>query len=84
MQFCPYKNNSFDVILCLDTLQYLTFKEQEKALYEIKKVTKKGGFVIFTLPNLAHFASRIYFLFFGITFFNVLIIYSICFSFKSL
>jgi SAM-dependent methyltransferase len=61
----PYKNESFDVLLCLDVLQYLDFDGQEKALCEMKRVLKKGGSILLTLPNLAHFASRVYFLFTG-------------------
>lgn len=61
----PYKRDSFDIVLCLDMLQYLTFKDQERALQEIERVTKKNGFILITVPNMAHFASRVYFLIFG-------------------
>lgn len=59
----PYKDESFDVVLCLDVLQYLPFKSQEDALKEIKRVLKKEGMVIFSLPNLDHFASKVCYFF---------------------
>jgi SAM-dependent methyltransferase len=61
----PYPKNRFDLILCLDVLQYIEPSQQSKAIKEIKRVVKKNGLVLFILPNLAHFASRLYFLFFG-------------------
>lgn len=57
--------NSFDIILCLDVLEHLDFESQGKALVEIKRILKPGGLLILTVPNLAHFASRISFLFLG-------------------
>src|SRR3989338_2683168 len=61
----PYRNKSFDIVLCMDMLQYLTFREQSIAISEIKRVLKSKGFVIFSIPNLAHFSSRVYFLLTG-------------------
>lgn len=57
--------NSFDIILCLDVLEHLDFESQGKALVEINRILKPGGLLILTVPNLAHFASRISFLFLG-------------------
>lgn len=37
----PFKDESFDVVFTKDTLHHI--KEKEKALKEIKRVTKKGG-----------------------------------------
>lgn len=59
----PFKNNSFDVILCLDVLEHLDYITQKRALLEINRVLKKGGIAIFSIPNLAHFAGRFVFLF---------------------
>ncbi len=56
----PYKNKFFDVILCLETLQYLSFKNQEKAIKELKRILKDNGTFIITIPNLKHFAARIF------------------------
>lgn len=56
---------SVDLILCLDVIEHLNFQDQELALTEIKRILKPGGVLYATLPNLAHFASRITFLLFG-------------------
>ncbi len=60
-----FEDSSFDIILCLDVLEHLDFEEQRIALKEIKRILKPKGLLILTLPNLAHFASRISFLFLG-------------------
>ena len=56
----PYRDKNFDVVLCLDSLQYLSFKNQEKAVNEFRRVLKDDGTLIVTIPNLKHFAARIY------------------------
>jgi 2-polyprenyl-3-methyl-5-hydroxy-6-metoxy-1,4-benzoquinol methylase len=61
----PFKDDSFDLILCLDVLEHLSVSDQPIALAEIKRVLKKNGRFILAIPNLAHFASRISFLFTG-------------------
>lgn len=61
----PFKNGEFDVVLCLDIIEHLNFKEQEKALNEVNRVLNNDGSVILAIPNLAHLASRISFLFTG-------------------
>ena len=61
----PFKDEIFKDILCLDVLEHLNFDEQKEALSEIKRALKKNGVLILSIPNLAHFASRISFLFAG-------------------
>lgn len=56
---------SFDIILCLDVIEHLSFADQQKALDEIKRLLKGGALAVLTIPNLAHLASRLAFLFFG-------------------
>lgn len=58
-------DNSVNVIICLDVLEHLSFEEQGLAVKEFLRVLKPGGKVILSVPNLAHIASRISFLFFG-------------------
>jgi 2-polyprenyl-3-methyl-5-hydroxy-6-metoxy-1,4-benzoquinol methylase len=58
----PFENESFDVILCLDVIEHLTFSDQTLALREISRILNKNGIVLLALPNLAHFASRLSFL----------------------
>lgn len=45
----PFKDNSFDVILCLASLEH--FVDRSRAMKEINRVSKKDGKVIFTVPN---------------------------------
>jgi len=65
MEKIPFPKNSFDAIICLDSLQYSTFDKQKIIVKELKRVLKKKGILIFSLPNLSHFANRVYFLFTG-------------------
>jgi len=60
-----FADNSFDTALCLDVLEHISFEEQEKALDEIRRIVKYGGVVVFSLPNMAHLASRFSFFFLG-------------------
>ena len=43
----PYKDNSFDVVLCTEVLEHL--EDPEKALKELKRVS--SNFVVLTVPN---------------------------------
>lgn len=61
----PFEDGTFDLVLCLDVIEHIDILSHEKAISEIRRVLKLGGESIFTIPNLAHFASRITFLFFG-------------------
>lgn len=60
-----FADDSFDVALCLDVLEHISFEDQEKALDEINRIVKPGGTVVFSLPNMAHLASRFSFFFLG-------------------
>ncbi len=44
----PFKSNSFDFVLCTEVLEHI--KNWKKAISEIKRVTKKNGKVIVTIP----------------------------------
>lgn len=61
----PFENETFDIVLCLDVIEHLNFEDQVPALREIRRILKKGGMVLLAVPNLAHFASRLSFLFTG-------------------
>jgi ubiquinone/menaquinone biosynthesis C-methylase UbiE len=43
----PYKNSEFDLVICTEVLEHL--KEPDKALKELKRVTKK--YCIISVPN---------------------------------
>jgi SAM-dependent methyltransferase len=58
-------SESIDLVLCLDVIEHLNAEDQEGALLEIKRILKPGGVFYATIPNLAHFASRLTFLFCG-------------------
>ena len=60
-----FKDKEFDVVLCLDVLEHINISEHETVIEELYRITKRKGLIIFSLPNLAHFASRISFLFTG-------------------
>jgi SAM-dependent methyltransferase len=61
----PFESGSFDVVLALDVIEHLGFAQQEQAIREIERVLVSGGQFLVTVPNLAHFSSRLAFLFTG-------------------
>lgn len=61
----PYADGSLDTVMALDVLEHLLYPDQNLALKELYRVLKPGGTAIFSIPNLAHFTSRLKFLFRG-------------------
>lgn len=59
------ESGSYDLILNLDVIEHLNYDDQENALKEIQRILKPEGTLLISIPNLAHFASRISFLFSG-------------------
>jgi SAM-dependent methyltransferase len=48
----PFEDNYFDVSFSFSTLEHIPEKEKrDKAFKELIRVTKKGGYVIITVPN---------------------------------
>lgn len=45
----PFKDNSFDVVLCNHVLEHIA--DDKKAMQELFRVMKKGGFGIFQIPQ---------------------------------
>lgn len=45
----PFKDNSFDLIMCCEVLEHLPFSEFKKVLSEIRRVSKKNA--IISIPN---------------------------------
>lgn len=44
----PYPENNFDIVVAFDVLEHI--EDDHKAVSEIKRVLKPGGFLIFTVP----------------------------------
>ncbi len=61
----PFEDETFDLVLCLDVIEHLNCEDQGPALREIHRILKKDGEALLAIPNLAHFASRLSFLFTG-------------------
>jgi len=59
----PYNANYFDLVTCTEVIEHL--ENHRKLIREIFFVTKPGGTVIFTTPNVLSIKSRIRYLFFG-------------------
>ena len=55
--------NSCDLAICFEVFEHLL--EPHRALSEIRRVLKPGGYLICSVPNAAYFARRIEFLFTG-------------------
>lgn len=53
----PFKDNSFDSVLCSGVLEYLT--EIESAIKEMSRVLKPGGRLIVTFPNKSSWLNQI-------------------------
>lgn len=48
----PFKNNSFDVVTAFSSLEHIPDENiRNTAFKEISRVTKKGGYVVVTVPN---------------------------------
>lgn len=61
----PFETGAFDQVLCLDVLEHLHYNDQPLALTEIRRVLKPDGTIIISIPNLAHFTSRLKLMFRG-------------------
>jgi len=57
-----FPSMEFDIILLLDVIEHLNFSDQENILKEIHRIMKDDGELIISIPNLAHFYSRLSFL----------------------
>ena len=57
----PVRANTFDILVCLETLEHTLYPE--KVLEELKRVTKKDGFFILSMPNEYNLWLRLNYLF---------------------
>ncbi|MBS3165678.1 class I SAM-dependent methyltransferase [Candidatus Woesearchaeota archaeon] len=60
-----FKDNTFDLILCLDVIEHFQLNEQEEVIKELTRICKHNGKIVWSIPNLAHLSSRIYFMMTG-------------------
>lgn len=57
----PYDADYFDIVICNQVLEHL--KNYKKVINELIRVTKKNGYIVIGIPNLAHLINRILLLF---------------------
>ena len=57
----PYEDNTFDLVICNQVLEHL--KNYRKVIDDLIRVTKKKGYIVIGIPNLAHLINRIYLMF---------------------
>lgn len=60
-QKIPVKDNTFDILICLEMLEHTLYPK--KVIKELKRVTKKDGIFILSLPNDYNFWLRLNYLF---------------------
>ncbi len=56
-----FKSNSMDIILIIEVLEHI--RNYKSFLKEIIRISKSGGVLIFTIPNICSFISRVRLLF---------------------
>jgi len=59
----PYSDESFDFVVCVETIEHL--RDPWHAVSEFRRVLKKNGVLIITMPNILCIPSRLLFLFVG-------------------
>ncbi|MFH0832258.1 MAG: class I SAM-dependent methyltransferase [Candidatus Aenigmatarchaeota archaeon] len=61
----PYKSNYFDILFARDVIEHIA--DVNFFLSECHRILKKGGYFVFTTPNVASINTRLRLLFFGQT-----------------
>ena len=56
-----YRNNRFDLVVCNQVLEHL--KNYRNVIDNLIRVTRKKGFIMIGIPNLAHLINRLYLIF---------------------
>jgi len=51
----PFRNNSFDVVICTETLEH--FEKPEEVICEMSRLLKKKGFAVISVPSLSIFQT---------------------------
>lgn len=60
----PFKDNTFDFVIATEVIEHVRYPR--RMLDEFARVLKKGGRVLLSTPNVAHFTNRVAFLCMGI------------------
>lgn len=56
-----FKDNTFELILCLDVIEHFPLTEQENLIKELTRILKPKGKIIWSIPNQSNLSSRIFF-----------------------
>ena len=62
-QRLPFEDACFDAVLCLEGIEHVT--TQQQLLAELVRVTRPGGVITISTPNVSNLYSRLNFLFTG-------------------
>jgi SAM-dependent methyltransferase len=60
----PFSDNEFDSVICLEGIEHVI--DPVQLIGEIVRVTRSGGFIIISTPNIVNMYSRLQFLFTGV------------------
>jgi ubiquinone/menaquinone biosynthesis C-methylase UbiE len=55
----PLKSGGFDVIICFETIEHLTDREQKSFLLDVKRLLKRGGILIVSTPDKLEYSDKI-------------------------
>lgn len=54
----PFRRNSYDVVVCVDTLEHLPGRNRQKAIYEMLRVAKKLAIIVVPVGDLSQNQDR--------------------------
>jgi len=60
IEHLPYEDNTFDLVTCFGVLYHQGIKDDFKAIQELQRVCKPGGFVLITTPAGEFLTSRFF------------------------
>jgi len=53
----PLKKNSFDIVICTQVFQYISYKKFLNAMREVNNILKKDGIFIMSLPDANYYIT---------------------------
>lgn len=54
----PFRKNSYDVVICVDTLEHIEKEKREKAITEVLKVAKRLGIITVPVGSLSELQDK--------------------------